>query len=169
MYLMIACREFYVSIIVCYVLLVCKLTFLCICSHSGCFIVLAKKMKFKMNVLRLFLLTAVIAIAASVDDMEDADMDMDDVGDMDDMDDDEFQDTDPDMMDPGMMDPDMDDGGVMDDMDMPGDMSEEEEPEVNRVRVSFVNLVKWHFCNALLLCVLIVALMKRRKGAVHSG
>ena len=87
-----------------------------------------------MNIVRLFLLAAFIAVAVSADDTEDAD-DMDDMDDMGDMDDDEFQDTDPDMMDPGMMDPDMDDGSVMDNMDAGDEMTEDEEPEVPRVRV----------------------------------
>jgi len=91
-------------------------------------------MKMKAYVLRLFLLTAVIAVAALADDMEDDNLD---VGDMED---EEFEDTDPDMMDPGMM-PDMDDdGSVMDDMDLSDDATEEEEPKVNRVRVSFINI-----------------------------
>jgi len=109
-------------------------------------------MKLKLNVLLLFLLTAIISLAASTDDtedtenMEDPDMDMDDTGDMYD---DDFQDTDPDMMDP-----DMGDGTVMDDMESSDNMAEEEEPKVKRVRVSYAHIVgdKVYFYNALLCC-----------------
>jgi len=124
-------------------------------------------MKMKAYVLRLFLLTAVIAVAALADDMEDDNLD---VGDMED---EEFEDTDPDMMDPGMM-PDMDDdGSVMDDMDLSDDATEEEEPKVNRVRVSFINIfwAIWCFCQVLCCfivivdCVLIVVSISGHKGS----
>ena len=111
--------------------LLCNLDIVMCCSRVSYWKSQQQKMKIRLHVLSLFLIAAVIVLAAAY---EDTDMDQD-------MDDDEFQDSDPDMMDSDMMDPDMDDTSVMDDMGTLDDVSEEEEPKVKRVRVSFKHLL----------------------------
>ena len=109
-----------------------------------------RTMKFRLRVLRLLLITAFIAVATLAED-NDLDMDDDadpDMMDSDDMMDDDMMDGDGDMMDGDMMDGDMDEGPAMDDdVETSDDTSEEEEPKVPRVRVSFIyvnNICKWY-------------------------